>query len=99
MQHDKGKPDFISYNPLRTSQWRPHSSSSFAIVSMVISIAFSFLLVLCSAPCGACLQVMRDVEQRQGKPIRILLKGASAPVYEAESVATFLPFGFALTAK
>lgn len=52
-----------------------------------------------AAPCGGCLQVMRDVEQRQGKPIRILLKGASAPVYEAESVAAFLPFGFALTAK
>jgi len=52
-----------------------------------------------AAPCGGCLQVMRDVEQRQGSPIRIYLKGAGATVYEAASVATFLPFGFALVAK
>jgi cytidine deaminase len=52
-----------------------------------------------AAPCGGCLQVMRDVEQRQGSPIRIFLKGAGAPVYEASSVATFLPFGFDLVTK
>jgi cytidine deaminase len=52
-----------------------------------------------ATPCGACLQVMRDVEQRQGQPIRILLKGSGAAVYEAESVATFLPFSFSLLRK
>lgn len=52
-----------------------------------------------AAPCGACLQVMRDVEQRQGSPIRIYLKGSGEAVYEAENVATFLPFGFALLKK
>lgn len=52
-----------------------------------------------AAPCGGCLQVMRDVEQRQGSAIRIYLKGAGEPVFEAASVATFLPFGFALVAK
>lgn len=52
-----------------------------------------------AAPCGGCLQVMSDVEKRQGSPIRIYLQGNSAPVIEAESVSSFLPFGFSLVGK
>ncbi|MFN3528305.1 MAG: cytidine deaminase [Bacteroidia bacterium] len=52
-----------------------------------------------AAPCGGCLQVMRDVELRQDKPIRVLLKGSGDAVYEADSIAHFLPFGFSLIEK
>lgn len=52
-----------------------------------------------AAPCGGCLQVMSDVEKRQGSPIRIYLQGNSQPVIEAESVSSFLPFGFSLVGK
>ncbi len=47
-------------------------------------------------PCGACLQVMSDVEYRQKKGIPIYIKSTSDLVYIAKDVKQFLPFGFEL---
>lgn len=45
-------------------------------------------------PCGACLQVLREYEDRQNHPIRLLLQGESALVYEVASVIALLPLSF-----
>lgn len=44
-------------------------------------------------PCGACLQVIDDVEHRQGHAIKIILCGAKE-YYVADGVKQFLPFRF-----
>lgn len=46
------------------------------------------------SPCGACLQVMSDFEQRQKSPIRVLLYCIGVNVVVAEGVNNFLPFQF-----
>lgn len=44
-------------------------------------------------PCGACRQVLLEVENRFSRPIRVVLYGAKV-CYIIESVAHFLPFQF-----
>ena len=44
-------------------------------------------------PCGACRQVMLEMERRHGRPIRVMLCGAKE-VYEFACVADLLPFSF-----
>lgn len=44
-------------------------------------------------PCGACRQVMLEVESRQGRPMRLLLCGADM-VYEIGDAAQLLPLSF-----
>ena len=46
------------------------------------------------SPCGACLQVLGDFEQRQKSPIRVLLYCIGKNVQIAEGVHNFLPFQF-----
>jgi cytidine deaminase len=45
-------------------------------------------------PCGACLQVLSDFEQRQNRPIRILLYCLGKKVMVTDGAANFLPFQF-----
>ncbi len=49
-----------------------------------------------AVPCGACLQVLREVEKRQKTAISVILKGMGNEVFKAESIAHFLPFSFDL---
>lgn len=44
-------------------------------------------------PCGACRQVMLEMERRHGRPIRVMLCGEKE-VYEFARVADLLPFSF-----
>jgi len=44
-------------------------------------------------PCGACLQVMSEVEKRQKKQINIFISTGQG-VYQAQGVSQFLPFQF-----
>ncbi|MBO6515414.1 MAG: cytidine deaminase [Bacteroidia bacterium] len=46
--------------------------------------------------CGACLQVMSDVEQRQEPDLPVYIQGPNNQVYIAKNVGQFLPFGFEL---
>ena len=46
------------------------------------------------APCGACRQVMLEVEQRHQQPIRLLLYGADAICVVEEGVGALLPLAF-----
>jgi cytidine deaminase len=46
------------------------------------------------APCGACRQVISEFEQKQDKPIRIMLMGDTEAIYVFNSAAELLPFGF-----
>lgn len=45
-------------------------------------------------PCGACLQVICEFEDRQKAPIRMLLQADSPVVYEVESARTLMPMHF-----
>ena len=45
-------------------------------------------------PCGACRQVLAEVEQRHGQPIRLLLRGQTGPVATFAAASLLLPFGF-----
>ncbi len=44
-------------------------------------------------PCGACRQVMQEVENRYNSPIRILLYGTDG-IHVLESVKALMPFQF-----
>lgn len=47
-----------------------------------------------AAPCGACRQVMVEVEQRQQRDFSVLLQGESGPIWVLESAKSILPFYF-----
>ena len=46
------------------------------------------------SPCGACRQVMLESENRQNKPIRIILVNQNNRTMCIDSVQNLLPFGF-----
>lgn len=47
-----------------------------------------------AAPCGNCRQSIIEYEQRQKKPIAILLRGETGPIYKCSSMADILPLAF-----
>jgi cytidine deaminase len=47
-----------------------------------------------AAPCGACRQVMVEVEQRQGGDMEVLLQGEQGEVMVLQSAKMLLPFYF-----
>ena len=47
------------------------------------------------SPCGACRQVILDVERRQGRPIRLIMSG-NGTASVVESAQALLPFTFQL---
>ena len=46
-------------------------------------------------PCGACRQVILDVQRRQGTPIRLIMSG-NGTASVVESADALLPFTFQL---
>ena len=48
------------------------------------------------SPCGACRQVMLESENRQNKPIRIILVNQYNRTMCIDSVQNLLPFGFGI---
>lgn len=46
--------------------------------------------------CGSCRQSLMEYEQRQAKPVRILMTGNGGSILEAPSVESLLPFPFEL---
>lgn len=46
------------------------------------------------APCGACRQMLSEMEMKQGQPIRLILQGSEGPVYIIDKVSDVLPLGF-----
>ncbi len=47
-----------------------------------------------ASPCGLCRQTLLEYEQRQEKPIRILLAGMEGEIYLLDTVSHLLPLGF-----
>lgn len=45
------------------------------------------------SPCGACRQVLAEIEHRFGKPFRVILYGKHE-IYILDSIADLLPFQF-----
>ena len=46
------------------------------------------------APCGACRQVMVEVEQRSQRPMRIICQGNTGPIMVFDGIETLMPFIF-----
>lgn len=47
-----------------------------------------------AGPCGSCRQAISEMEERQHRPIRLLLQGDGEEVYEIPSGRDLLPLGF-----
>lgn len=47
-----------------------------------------------AAPCGSCRQVLFEVENRFGQPIKIILRGQMGPIYMFDSAKEMLPLSF-----
>jgi cytidine deaminase len=45
-------------------------------------------------PCGACRQVMADMENRNGQDMRVVMRGQSGPVMICNSINMLLPLSF-----
>lgn len=46
------------------------------------------------SPCGSCRQVMSEYENKQEKPIRMIMEGENKSIYVVESIADLLPLKF-----
>jgi cytidine deaminase len=46
------------------------------------------------SPCGACRQVLIEMETRQKSPIEIIFQGEEGSYYLLDSIASILPFSF-----
>ena len=46
------------------------------------------------APCGACRQVMVEVEQVSKQPLRVLCQGETGPIMVFDGVESLMPFVF-----
>lgn len=46
------------------------------------------------APCGSCRQVMVEVEQRSGIPLRVLSQGETGPIMAFDGIESLVPFIF-----
>lgn len=46
------------------------------------------------SPCGSCRQVMSEYENKQEKPIRIIMEGENKSIYILNSIADLLPLKF-----
>lgn len=47
-----------------------------------------------AAPCGACRQVIVEVEQSSKRPLRILCQGETGPVMAFDGIESLMPFVF-----
>jgi cytidine deaminase len=46
------------------------------------------------SPCGACRQVLAEMESRQQSPIEVIFQGEDGSYYFVDRVSSLLPFGF-----
>lgn len=46
------------------------------------------------SPCGACRQVLVEVEKKQKHPLKVILQGEEGPIYVFDSAKELLPLGF-----
>lgn len=47
-----------------------------------------------AAPCGNCRQSIFEYENKQERPIELILMGGEGPIYKCRSVADILPLAF-----
>lgn len=50
------------------------------------------------SPCGACRQVLSEMENRQNSPIEIIFQGEEGSYYLLDSIKSILPFSFSAEA-
>ncbi len=66
-----------------------------AINTMAITVKTNrFNFVDPPTPCGGCRQVIMEYQQKQNKPIRLILMGMGDTVWIFEDASAMLPFAF-----
>lgn len=79
----------------RTALFYANSSHPDCTIKAIAITAFyqdDFVKEVCT-PCGACRQVIAEIEGKQNSPIKILMCSKNT-VYEAESIKSLLPLSF-----
>lgn len=81
----------------RTCLFHAHSLYPTAAIEALVIVAKQNgrFLPTYVPPCGACRQVLKESEERQDRPIRLLMAGEEE-VYVASSIADLLPLSFNL---
>ncbi|MEM6320360.1 MAG: cytidine deaminase [Bacteroidota bacterium] len=68
------------------------------ITSMAITVKAPRQIIERPAmPCGACRQALCELENRQKKPVELVIRGEVGPIYLFDSVKEILPFSFDAT--
>ncbi|MCF6169902.1 MAG: cytidine deaminase [Bacteroidales bacterium] len=75
-----------------------HASSVYPELK-VVAIAITakaqhFITTTPITPCGACRQVMAETENRQGTPIRIIMRGQQGVAQIVNGIGNLLPLSF-----
>ena len=80
----------------RTALFAAQAQYPDVTVEAIAITAQSELQEVCDpvAPCGACRQVMVEVEQRHQHPMRIICQGSAGPIMVFEGIETLMPFMF-----
>ncbi|MCS6928844.1 MAG: cytidine deaminase [Saprospiraceae bacterium] len=60
----------------------------------VVAVSDTQLISYPVTPCGACRQVLLEVEQKFGHPIRLILRGQTGPTWVFARASDLLPLGF-----
>ncbi|MBW4888159.1 cytidine deaminase [Mucilaginibacter sp. HMF5004] len=65
------------------------------VISMAVTAhTDEFELLKPTTPCGSCLQVIAEYEQKQQQPIQILLYCIKGAIWKTTGIQSFLPFLF-----
>lgn len=60
----------------------------------ITALSDNFKIVNPVTSCGACLQVMIEVEKRQSSPIEVLFYCIDGAILKVKNIKSLLPFGF-----
>jgi len=60
----------------------------------VVAHSETKLIVEPAAPCGACRQVMVEVEQISKRPLRVICQGETGPIMVFDGIESLVPFVF-----
>lgn len=75
-----------------------HAKSKYpnAVIDAIAITARSenFIINQPVTPCGACRQVIAEVENRQNKEIRIIMRGQQGPTFVVNGISNLLPLTF-----